>query len=140
MKIDTVCIIDDDPIFVYGTKVILNSNGKFCSTITVFENGQEALDDLEALLKSNQELPEVIFLDLNMPIMDGWDFLDEFCKIPDIESKTRVYILSSSIFSGDIEKSKEYSIVKDFISKPLTDIKFEHLLKEIENERIGRTA
>ncbi|MBO0590347.1 response regulator [Cellulophaga sp. E16_2] len=140
MKIDTVCIIDDDPIFVYGTKVILNSNGKFCSNIMVFEDGEEALDDLVTLVKTNQTLPEVIFLDLNMPIMDGWDFLDEFCKIPDIENKTRIYILSSSIFSVDIEKSKEYKVVKDFISKPLTDSKFEILLKDIENERMGKTA
>jgi CheY-like chemotaxis protein len=140
MKINTVCIIDDDPIFVYGTKVILNSNGKFCTNISVFENGQEALDDLGKIIKSGEELPEVIFLDLNMPVMDGWGFLDEFCKIPDIENKTRVYILSSSIFSGDIEKSREYTIVKDFISKPLTDLKFENLLKEIENEKMGKTV
>tara|TARA_R110000796_G_scaffold67449_4_gene154752 strand:+ start:1016 stop:1429 length:414 start_codon:yes stop_codon:yes gene_type:complete len=135
MKIDTVCIIDDDPIFVYGTKVILNCNSSFCSNIMVYENGREALDDLTSIITSKEKLPEVIFLDLNMPILNGWEFLDNFCKIPDIETKTRIYILSSSVYSVDIEKAKNYSIVKDFIEKPLTDLKFSGLLKVIENEK-----
>ncbi len=122
MKIDTVCIIDDDPIFVYGTKVILNSNGKFCSTITVFENGQEALDDLEALLKSNQELPEVIFLDLNMPNRDGWSFLEEFEALPmDKIGHIKIYITSSFISPSFMEKAKKYKLVKDYLVKPLTE-------------------
>ena len=135
MKIDTVCIIDDDPIFVYGTKVILNCNSSFCSNIMVYENGREALDDLTSIMTLKEKLPEVIFLDLNMPILNGWEFLDNFCKIPDIETKTRIYILSSSVYSVDIEKAKNYSIVKDFIEKPLTDLKFSGLLKVIENEK-----
>tara|TARA_R110000868_G_scaffold20682_3_gene87186 strand:- start:9297 stop:9719 length:423 start_codon:yes stop_codon:yes gene_type:complete len=132
MSIDTICLIDDDPIFVFGTKVILNNNSLFCSSILVFENGREALDSLTALLKSENKIPEVIFLDLNMPIMDGWEFLDELCKIPDINLKTKVYILSSSISSRDIAKSQEYEIVKDFISKPLTEERFSALLEEIK--------
>ena len=134
MKIDTVCIFDDDPIFVYGTKVILNCNSSFCANIMVYENGQEALDDLTTIINTGEKLPEVIFLDLNMPVLDGWQFLDDFCKIPNIEDKTRVYILSSSVFSVDVEKARSYTIVKDFIEKPLTDAKFSSLLKEIENE------
>ncbi len=132
MRVDKVCIIDDDPIFVYGTKVILNYNGSFCSNIMVYENGEEALDNLANELKNKEKLPEVIFLDLNMPIMDGWEFLDIFCKIPDIGIKTNIYILSSSINSDDINKSKKYSIVKDFIQKPLTEAKFSKLLESIE--------
>lgn len=135
MKIDTVCIIDDDPIFVYGTKVILNCNSSFCSDIIVYDNGKEALDDLKALVNSNEELPDVIFLDLNMPIMNGWQFLHHFCEIPDIETKTSIYILSSSVCSEDHEKAKAYGIVKDFIEKPFTDAKFSSLLKTIENEK-----
>ncbi|MBU2997006.1 response regulator [Cellulophaga baltica] len=132
MRVDKVCIIDDDPIFVYGTKVILNYNRSFCSNIMVYENGEEALEDLVNELKNEEKLPEVIFLDLNMPIMDGWGFLDNFCKIPNIESQTSIYILSSSINPDDINKSKNYSIVKDFIQKPLTDAKFTKLLEGIE--------
>jgi CheY-like chemotaxis protein len=132
MRVDKVCIIDDDPIFVYGTKVILNYNRSFCSNIMVYENGEEALENLVNELKNKERLPEVIFLDLNVPIMDGWEFLDNFCKIPDIEFKTSIYILSSSINPDDINKSKKYSIVKDFIQKPLTEAKFNKLLESVE--------
>ena len=131
MSINSICLIDDDPIFVFGTKVILNNNSEFCSSILVYENGREALESLTALLKSENQIPEVIFLDLNMPVMNGWEFLDELCKIPEISYKTVVFILSSSMAAKDIKKSKAYKIVKDFICKPLTESKFSKLLEEI---------
>lgn len=127
MKINTVCIIDDDPIFVYGTKVLLNYNSSFCSNIIVFENGKEALDDIRFMLKTNEELPEVIFLDLNMPIMNGWEFLDELKKM-DLKKKIGVYVVSTSIDKKDEEKSRKYDMVIDFISKPLTTSKLQQLL------------
>ncbi len=133
MKYNTVCIIDDDPIFVYGTKVLLNYNSSFCSNIIVFENGEEAMDDLKFMLKTNKELPEVIFLDLNMPIMNGWEFLDELKKM-DLKKRIGVYIVSSSIDKVDEEKSKKYDMVIDFISKPLTTNKLQQLLATTEGK------
>tara|TARA_R110002051_G_scaffold4731_9_gene26266 strand:+ start:2170 stop:2574 length:405 start_codon:yes stop_codon:yes gene_type:complete len=129
MKIDSVCIIDDDPIFVYGTKVLLNYNRSFCSNILVYENGKEALDDLRFMMKSKIEFPEVIFLDLNMPIMNGWDFLDEFIKL-DTQEKVRVYVVSSSINEMDKQRALKYNIVVDFISKPFTAAKLEQLIMQ----------
>ena len=133
MKIDTVCIIDDDPISVYGTKILLNYNSFFGSSVIVYEDGKEALDNLTSIVKCNGKLPQVIFLDLNMPIMDGWEFLDEFVKLP-MEEKPRVYIVSSSIDKQDIEKAHTYDIVKDFIEKPLSDSILSDLFKTIETE------
>lgn len=133
MKLNTVCIIDDDPIFVYGTKVLLNYNSSFCSNIIVFENGEEALDDLKFMAKTNKELPEIIFLDLNMPIMNGWEFLDELKKL-DLKKKIGVYIVSSSLDKMDEEKSREYDMVIDFISKPLTTNKLQQLLVTTSGE------
>ncbi|MCK0190020.1 response regulator [Arenibacter sp. F20364] len=131
MSVNTACIIDDDPIFVFGSKVLLRNNG-FASSIIVCQNGKEALEVIIPLLESGEGLPEVIFLDLNMPIMDGWEFLDEFSKLPKVQG-TRVYILSSSIDFRDIERAKEYDIVSDFVAKPLTDRKIMELLKELED-------
>ena len=136
MKIDTVCIIDDDPIFVYGTKILLNYNSFFGSSVIVYEDGKEALDNLTSIVKCNGKLPQVIFLDLNMPIMDGWEFLDEFVKLP-MEEKPRVYIVSSSIDKQDIEKAHTYDIVKDFIVKPLSDSILSNLFKTIEEEGVN---
>ncbi len=133
MKLNTVCIIDDDPIFVYGTKVLLNYNSSFCSNIIVYENGKEALDDLRFMLKNNTELPEVIFLDLNMPVMNGWEFLDELKKM-DLPKRIGVYIVSSYVDPMDEEKSRDYDMVIDFISKPLTANKLKKSLVPTEGE------
>jgi CheY-like chemotaxis protein len=118
MKYETVCIIDDDPICVYGTKVLLNHNNFLGSSILVYEDGYEALVNLTAIVKSGKKLPDVILLDLNMPVMNGWQFLDEFVKIV-FAVKPRVYIVSSHFNDEVIEKGKTYEIVIDFISKPL---------------------
>tara|TARA_R110002049_G_scaffold308561_1_gene512935 strand:- start:366 stop:761 length:396 start_codon:yes stop_codon:yes gene_type:complete len=130
MGINTTCIIDDDPIFVFGSKILLRNNS-FASNIVVCQNGKEALDMIVAMLELGEVLPEVIFLDLNMPIMDGWEFLEEFGKLPNVQN-IKIFILSSSIDSRDIEKAKQYYIVNDFIAKPLTDRKIIELLKKIE--------
>ncbi|MET7030603.1 response regulator [Sediminicola luteus] len=135
MKLNTVCIIDDDPIFVYGTKVLLNYNSSFCSNIIVYENGKEALDDLRFMLKTNKEMPEVIFLDLNMPIINGWEFLDELKKM-DLKKKIGVYVVSSSLDKMDEEKSRKYDMVIDFISKPLTANKLQQLLVATEGKSL----
>lgn len=131
MANNTICIIDDDPIFVFGSKVLLRNNG-FASDIIVCQHGKEALDMILPLLKSKGNLPDLILLDLNMPIMDGWEFLDEFSKLSNVQS-IKVYILSSSIDSRDMERAKQYDIVRDFIAKPLTDAKVIQLLKKIED-------
>ena len=126
MKIDTICIIDDDPIFVYGTKVLLNHKKDFSNDILVFENGKEALDNLSSLLRAGKELPDFIFLDLNMPIMNGWQFLDAFIKLP-ITHRPLIFIISSSIDQEDRDRALRYEMVKEFIFKPLS----ENQLKEI---------
>tara|TARA_R110002051_G_scaffold181460_1_gene250950 strand:+ start:21734 stop:22150 length:417 start_codon:yes stop_codon:yes gene_type:complete len=133
MKIETVCIIDDDPIFVYGTKILLNHNSWFGSSVLVYENGKEALDDLTALVKSEEKLPDVIFLDLNMPTMDGWEFLDEFIQLP-IQNRPKVFIVSSSIDQKDIQKAHSYAIVQDFIEKPLSHQVMDTIFKALEGE------
>ncbi|WP_298478117.1 response regulator [uncultured Maribacter sp.] len=119
MKIKTTCIIDDDPIFIFGTKILLKNNN-FSEFVLVSNNGKEAISDLQEYVKKTLKLPEIIFLDLNMPVMDGWEFLDSFDSFFK-DLNTKIYILSSSIDSRDLERSKKYSIVKGFIAKPLTD-------------------
>ena len=130
MTINTVCIIDDDPIFIFGSKILLRNNS-FASDFLVCQNGKEALDVITPQIESEEGLPEVIFLDLNMPIMDGWEFLDEFGKISR-EREIRIYILSSSVDSRDMERAKKYDMVNGFIAKPLTDVKIKELAQEIE--------
>ena len=72
-------------LFLFLVQKFLLRNNSFASNILVCQNGKEALDVIVSLLESGEVLPEVIFLDLNMPIMDGWEFLDEFGKLSNVE-------------------------------------------------------
>ena len=130
-RIKRACIIDDDSIFVYGIKRIMNEID-FCDEIIVYTNGESALNELGSLVQQGKKLPDLILLDLNMPVMDGWVFLDDFVKIPNHnQDHLSLYILSSSINPSDIEKAKKYPIVNKFISKPVTISDLKQILKEL---------
>jgi len=129
-KIDLACIIDDDPIFVFGAKRIMEM-AHFCESFLIFPNGREALDKLKAIIKAGGQTPDIILLDINMPVLDGWGFLDEFTKIP-ISKKILIYIITSSIDPADIQKVKHYENVNNYIIKPITADKLKHILNELE--------
>lgn len=124
-KIELACIVDDDSIYVFGLKKLIEMHD-FCDNILVFKNGQEAIKYLTPVITSSESLPDVILLDINMPVMDGWDFLEEFIKLKPMMSKeVTIYMISSSIHSEDIERAKSYSEVSGYVIKPvkLEDIK-----------------
>lgn len=105
-KINSICIIDDDPITVFGIRRMLDTLVNY-NTINTFENGKLAIDGIKAMIQQGQQIPEVIFLDINMPIMDGWQFLQEFIALP-IEFKVRINIITSSIDRTDEQNWKLY--------------------------------
>ncbi len=94
-------------------------------------NGKFAIDQLYEIQKKDpSKLPDYILLDINMPIMNGWEFLDEYKRLNiDPRGKTKIYIISSSVFSNDINKARSYPLVKDFISKPLNVDKIVELFR-----------
>ena len=120
--IKTVLCVDDDPITLMLSKMVLNK-ASFCNELVTAKNGEEAILYFENLLitNNNDNYPKLIFLDLNMPIMDGWEFLDHFSKeeYTSAFKNTKVIVLSSTIDPNDIGKSKTYSMVLDFLSKPI---------------------
>jgi CheY-like chemotaxis protein len=114
-----ICIIDDDDIYIFLMKKSFAAMGINQEVIS-FLNGADALEELLQLKKNQEALPGIILLDINMPIMDGWEFLNEFRKIQSENStKIPIYIVSSSISNEDIEKSKTYPEIIDYLSKPL---------------------
>jgi len=119
-----VYLIDDDDIFVFLTKkTILKVSSNV--DVEVFSDGYQAITHLRSIAQNIELLPDVIFLDINMPIMDGWEFLDEFEKIHLFLAKTsKLYIVSSSISPHEMERSKNISAVTEFIIKPLVKEKF----------------
>lgn len=122
-----VFLIDDDKVFNFINSKIMVKTLASIDVIT-YEFAQLALDDLKKIIDTNlDEFPEYIFLDINMPEMDGWEFLDEYMNLQEsVIAKCKIIMLTSSIDPKDIEKSSTYPIVSDFISKPLTS---EGLLK-----------
>ncbi|WP_339810425.1 response regulator [uncultured Imperialibacter sp.] len=119
--VDLACIIDDDQIYVFGLRKLIDFH-KYSKNLLVFKNGAEAIKYMKPLITSSDELPDVILLDINMPVMDGWQFLDEFVKIkPLIKKKITIYMVSSSIDEADLERAKTYEEVSDFIVKPVKE-------------------
>ncbi|WP_291726307.1 response regulator [Bernardetia sp.] len=128
-KFNHVCIIDDDPIYVFTTRKLMEVSN-LSKYIEIFKNGKEALDTLKPRIEVGEKVPEVILLDLNMPVMDGWEFLDAFVS-PDTE-KIIIYVVSSSIDPADMQKAKEYSQVSNYVVKPITPQRLKALFDEIE--------
>lgn len=125
-KIDLTYIIDDDKIFVFVLKKYLEKNENF-NQVLDFKNGEEVI---KLLSEKNNQLPDIILLDINMPVIDGWQFLEQIEELPH-KDKLNVFIMSSSIDANDIEKSKSFSTVKDFISKPINNEKLNSLIDSI---------
>jgi CheY-like chemotaxis protein len=117
-KIDLACIIDDDPIHVFGAKRAI-SIANMCNSVLVFNNGKDAFDKIRAIFKSGENLPELILLDINMPVWDGWDFLDEFVKLP-LSKEVIIFIMTSSVDPSDKAKAEKYNQVNHFLVKPIT--------------------
>jgi CheY-like chemotaxis protein len=119
-----VICVDDDPIALLLSKLVI-SKANFASQIITCVNGEEAMKYLEKpeIIEESQNShqPLLILLDLNMPVMDGWEFLEQFStKLREQYATTKIILLSSSIDPNDIQKSKNFSMVVDFLPKPLT--------------------
>ena len=116
----TIYVIDDGPLDNMIFRMLIKRlDGKI--NVDAIDDGQNAINKLVETSQTEPErLPDYIFLDLNMPLMDGWQFLTEYERLKiDQFKKINIYILSSSIDYGDIAKSKSNHLVEGFINKPL---------------------
>ncbi|WP_026728069.1 response regulator [Flavobacterium denitrificans] len=134
--LEQILCIDDDPITLMLCKKVI-SKSQICHEIITAQNGEEALHQFNTLKYTNKnkdsKKPELIFLDLNMPVMGGWEFLDHFTSSDYAEFNTaNVIVLSSTIDPEDLAKAKKYPIIIDFLSKPITLPMLEYLKKKID--------
>jgi len=137
--ITKVFCIDDDPITLVLSEMVIKKS-RFAKEVITAKNGKEGLDWFSAYFSRNnakliQYLPQLIFLDINMPVMNGWDFLEGYLmkyaeRLPEI----KVVIVSSTVNPEDFLRANRYSIVIDFINKPLT---IEGLSELMEHQQLA---
>ena len=122
-----ILIIDDDEINNFIAARLIDKL-PVKADINTRLNGLEGLNYIKSNIEKQEHLPDIIFLDINMPIMNGWEFLEEFENIKSqIHKEVCINMLSSSVYNDDITKAKTYSSVNKFISKPLTVEKIKDL-------------
>lgn len=114
----TICLIDDDRIYQFTAKRIIELVDPL-QKVLVFSNGKEAIDFFTQQ-PLQEELPDLIFLDINMPVMNGWEFLEAYHTVKNVlDKQISIYMVSSSVDEKDKIKSKNFDSVKDFIVKPI---------------------
>jgi len=111
-------VIDDDDINIFIIKKIVEKTG-FAVNMVAKTNGQLAIDYLKEIAGDPQQFPHLILVDINMPVLNGWEFIEAYENM-NINKGVDMYMLSSSVYENDIEKAKTYKVVKGFISKPLS--------------------
>ncbi len=127
--IDLVMLVDDNDTDNFISKRIIEIT-KFAGRVEVKSSGKNALDYLRENQTKIENLPNIIFLDINMPIVDGFVFLYEFEKFNEfVKSKCKVIILSSSDNKRDIDKIVNNNHVIKFITKPLTEVALEEIIQ-----------
>ena len=122
-----ILLIDDNPDDNFIHERVIRKNN-VAENVVAKQTGWEAIDYLKANRKNNHLPPDLIFLDINMPGMNGWEFLNEYEKLDEMsKSRAIVVMLTTSENPDDMQKAKAMNLASDFKTKPLT----REMLKEI---------
>ncbi|QZK91012.1 response regulator receiver domain-containing protein [Flavobacterium tiangeerense] len=132
-KINTFCIVDDDDIYQFTTSLLLKKTD-LVNKIIVFSNGLKAINFLKDEMGNIENIPDILFLDVNMPVMDGWEFLEEYLIIKPMIPKTIViYMVTSSVDEKDVLRAKSISALSGYLVKPISSQNIEEVILGIFN-------
>ncbi|MBA4746888.1 MAG: response regulator [Muricauda sp.] len=119
MKNVNIWLIDDDEVYVHVTKKVLDHLSENIAVVS-FDDGENAITQLKKCIQEDLELPGIILLDINMPVLDGWGFLAEFQKLKaNLTSSIKIYMVTSSKDQRDRSKAKEFKELSDYLVKPV---------------------
>jgi CheY-like chemotaxis protein len=124
-------IIDDDQVYQLVMRRAIEQSG-VVKDVLQFYDGEEAINYFKEKQQSPESLPQLILLDINMPYMDGWQFLDEFIKIPFSDDYKRIiYIVSSSSTTEDLNKARGYETISGYFIKPVTKDMVDQMMQSL---------
>ncbi|MBS1635551.1 MAG: response regulator [Bacteroidetes bacterium] len=128
---ETIYVVDDDETYQFIVKRVIEET-RLVNSIRVFSNGLEAIECIENSISQPESLPEVILLDLWMPVMDGWEFLEKYLLLkPKVGKRIYIYIVSSSINPIDVQRARNITEVTDYVVKPITRDKLVSMLQSL---------
>jgi CheY-like chemotaxis protein len=135
-----VMVIDDNEIDRY----IANRNitkYAFAEEVITMESSRSALNFLESLKDTPEQLPQLIFLDIRMPEIDGFGFLEEYEKLPDsVKKNCIIMMLTTSLNPTDHERAKNNQFVNRFLNKPLDKEKIDSLISDMDQIRLKNAS
>jgi two-component system, chemotaxis family, chemotaxis protein CheY len=127
-KLPIVALVDDDQIYQFTASKTLELT-KAVGSIQTFLMAEDALAFLRTHANISEKLPDFIFLDINMPVKDGWTFLDDFDKLSaTLAKRVTIYMVSSSIDPRDVQRAEQNQHIKEYVTKPITINKFHELI------------
>ena len=128
-------IIDDDKLYQFGMKRMLH-HLTIETEIMQFYNGLQAIEYLQQNKDKKSQLPDVIFLDINMPVMNGWQFLDSFVKLNlNPEKHITIYMVTSSVDNAEILKAASYKEIKNYIIKPISINSLKEVFENLQKNK-----
>ena len=127
-----LCIIDNDEVYQYTVTRSIKSH-QLVKKVLIFSDGEQAMQFLINNIADNENIPDIIFLDISMPIMDGWQFLEEYVKLkPRISKPIIIYVITSSLDPVDYEQAKKISEISDYIVKPIKPDMLKDIIENLE--------
>lgn len=128
-KLNHVLLVEDDDTINFYNEFLITSRG-LADTVSVAENGQLALDYLRRAGNGEAQVPDLILLDINMPVMNGFEFIEEYERLPDAwKSKILVVMLTTSLHPADVERARQHPVIVDYFYKPLMEPKLFELVE-----------
>lgn len=128
-----LCFVDNDEVYLFLIRKMIEKKYPG-NEILEFYNGLEAIEFIKDNMEEKRQLPDIIFLDINMPVMDGWEFIESFKRIKhEIPKPITIYMVSSSVDDADMERAKKIEEISEFICKPMTIEKVNHIFAMTEH-------